>query len=139
MLIIDSLEAMARALDQPIDRDLKRLLARRRDQLLADTGGDCDLKELALFVVVEPGDSLPAIEEAAGYPVVTDGGFEWVERHGRWFEAVTILSDDGFGTVLVVPDSQGVDATLLECLREEAEPEQPSTAALDREGEPGAR
>lgn len=139
MLIIDSSEAMARALDQPIDQDLKRLLALRRDQLLNDTGGGCDLRELALFVVVEPGDSLPAIEEAAGYPVVTDGGFEWVERHERWFEAVTILSDDGFGTVLLVPDEQGVDATLLAQLREEAEPDQPTTAALDREGEPAAR
>jgi len=33
------------------------------------------------------------------------------------FEAPIILSDDGFGIVLIVPDIEGVDLELLDLLR----------------------
>lgn len=137
MLIIDSTTAMARALDQPIDQDLKRLLALRRDQLLINT--DDDLGALALFVVVAPGDALAAIEAAAGYPVVTQGAFEWVQRHASgWFEAVAILTDDGHATVLLVPDDEGVDQTTLALLREEAASGEPITPPINLQGQPTA-
>ena len=129
MISIRSTADMARALASPIDADLKRLLALRRDQLLACDGHD--LGELAHFVVVEPADTLAAIEEVVGMPLATnlvDGSkygdpgftpnFEYVERHGAWFEAVMILSDDGFGIVLLVPDRPDIDPTLLGLVRD---------------------
>ena len=128
MISIKSTADIARALSLPIDAELKRLLALRRDQLLAHYG--YDLGELAHFVVVEPVDMLAAIEGVVGVPLsanLVDGSklgdlgftanFEYVARHGTWFEAVMILSDDGFGVVLFVPDRPDIDATLIELVR----------------------
>ncbi|KTR84461.1 hypothetical protein NS277_04750 [Novosphingobium barchaimii] len=122
MLKIADMAALARALDSPLDRVLRELLRQRCDQLLADTGGDYDLGDLAEFLVVEPHDAVADVEAAAGYPVVTKPAFEWVADHGGWYEAVTILSDDGFGIVLFVPHSDGVDPSLLALLRDLARP-----------------
>ncbi len=128
MISIRSTADMARALASPIDADLKRLLELRRDQLLEHDG--YDLGELAHFIVAEPSDTLVAIEGVAGVPLATnlvDGSrlgesdftanFEHVARHGPWFEAVMILSDDGFGIALFVPDRPDIDADLLDLLR----------------------
>lgn len=125
MISIKSTADMARALSLPIDAELKRLLALRRDQLLAHDG--YDLGELAHFVVVEPLDTLASIEGVVGVPLsanLVDGSklgdlgftanFEYVACHGTWFEAVMILSDDGFGVVLFVPDRPDIDASLIE-------------------------
>lgn len=121
MLNIADAQAFARALDSPIDPAVKALLVQRRDQLLADTGEEYELGELAQFVVVDPHDAIAIIEQAAGYPVVTGSAFEWVADHGGWYEAVTILSDDGFGVVLLVPDHEGVAPELLLLLRQSAQ------------------
>jgi hypothetical protein len=122
MLNIIDAEAMARALDSPVADSLRHVLRKRSEQLMADSDGEYDLGDLAHFIVIEPRDSVAEIEIAAGYPVVTSPAFEWVADHGGWYEAVTILSDDGFGIVLLVPDGEGVDQSLLALLRELAEP-----------------
>ena len=109
---------MASALNPAI----KALLAMRRDQLLSDTGGDYDIGELANWIIVAPGDLLAAIETAAGYPIAPDSPWEWVINHGGIMEAPIILSDDGFGAVLIVPDEQGVDSVLLKLLKRDAVP-----------------
>ena len=120
MLVIKDAEALARALDSPLDPALKRLLATRRDQLLQDTGAEYNLGDLVRFVIVETGDAVASIEAAAGYPVITSPAFEWVELNDDWFEAITIFSDDGFGIALLVPDSNDIDASLLAVLRDQA-------------------
>lgn len=120
MLIIDSPPAFARALDSPIDTALKRFLTARRDQQLDD----------ALFIIVQPGDNLEAIEQAAGFPIATnlaDGAvfpdpefvpsWEWMQPHEGWHEIVYILSDDGRGAVLLVPRGDDIDPTLLAIVR----------------------
>jgi hypothetical protein len=117
MLNIRNTAGLARALDSPISDVVKALLHLRRDQLLADTDREYDLAELVHFVVVEPGDTIAEVEAAAGYPVITTAAFEWVAKHGGWFEAVAILSDDGFGVVLIVEDSERSDPVLLALLR----------------------
>ena len=132
MITIRSTADMARALASPLDADLLQLLALRRDQVLEHDG--YDLGELAHFIVAEPGDTLAAIETAAGIPFATnmiDGSklgdpgftasFEYVERHGgAWFEAVTIVSDQGFGIALLVPDRPDIDTSLLGLVRDHA-------------------
>ncbi|MES2095361.1 MAG: hypothetical protein V4459_01240 [Pseudomonadota bacterium] len=122
---------MAWALASPIDSELRGLLALRRRELLEHTG--YDLGELAHFLIVEPEDTLAAIEKAAGVPFSVNlvestrlgepdfvPNFEFVQRHGDWYEAVTILSDDGFGLVLFVPDLPGIDRDLLRLVRDHA-------------------
>ncbi|AJA09817.1 hypothetical protein SKP52_14675 [Sphingopyxis fribergensis] len=131
MISIHSSADMARALALPLEPDILELLALRRDQLLEYD--DYDLGELAHFLVAEPADTVAAIEGVVGVPLATnlvDGSkygdpgftanFEYVERHGAWFEAVTIVSDDGFGIVLLVPDRPDIDASLLELVRDHA-------------------
>jgi hypothetical protein len=119
MQIIDDGAALARALHSPLNPALCRLLTERLDQLLADTGGEYELAQLARFVLVEPGDTIAGIEAAAGYPVVAAPAFEWVLDHGGIFEAAVILSDDGYGSVLLVPNAEGVPAPLLDLLRDQ--------------------
>lgn len=104
-------------LDGVLGPALRALLTTRRDQLLADAIG-YELGELAHFIVAEPGDAIATIEEAANYPLITEPAFEWVADYGGWLEAVSVLSDDGFGIVLLVPDREGVDPTLLNLLRD---------------------
>lgn len=128
MLIIKGEADLARALASPIDVELKRLLALRRGQLLHDS--DYELDELATFIVAQPGDPIDALEAALGFSVtvnLVDGArfgdpdyepsFEWVEQHGGWWELAYVLSDDGFGHVLLIPDREGVDPTLLALCR----------------------
>ena len=131
MLSIRSTADMDRALASPIDADLKRLLELRRGQLLEHDG--YDLGELAHFIVAGPFDTIATIEGVVGVPLSTnlvDGSrlgepgftanFEHVARHGLWFEAVLVLSDDGFGIALFVPDRPDIDAGLLDLLRSHA-------------------
>ncbi|WP_428629937.1 hypothetical protein [Sphingopyxis sp.] len=131
MISIRSTADMARALASPLDADLLQLLALRRDQLLEHDG--YDLGELAHFIVAEPNDTIAAVEGVMGVPLaknLVDGSkygepgftsnFEYVECHGAWFEAVTIVSDDGFGIVLLVPDRPGTDPALLGLVRDHA-------------------
>ena len=120
MLIIRNAADLVRALDSPIDPQLKRLLAIRRDQLFTDTGGDYELGELVQFVVAQPHDKVAVIEKDIGFPLFTEPAFEWVQDHGGWLEGIVILSDDGFGIALFVPDHDGIDPRMLSVMRDQA-------------------
>jgi hypothetical protein len=129
MISIKSTADMDSALASPIDAELVWLLTLRRDQLLEHDGHD--LGDLVHIVVAEPNDTLATIEGVVGVPLSTnlvDGSchgepgftanFEYVARHGQWFEAVLIFSDDGFGVVLFVPDHPDTDTALLALVRD---------------------
>lgn len=120
MLIITDAAALARALDSPLDAEIRALLALRWGQLRADTGGDYELCELVQFVVAQPHDEVAAIETDIGFPLFTEPAFEWVQDHGGWFESIVILSDDGFGIALFVPDRDGIDPRMLSVMRDQA-------------------
>jgi len=100
MLTITDGGSLTRALKLPIDLHLKRLLIERRDQL----GGD--IKGLARFLIAEPLDGIDELETALGFPVRVDleGSFgcEWIADHGTSYEAVWILTDDGFAHVALI-------------------------------------
>ncbi len=110
MLTITDGGSLARALKLPIDLRLKRLLIERRDQL----GGD--IKNIARFLIVQPGDTLHALEAELGFSISGDlkGSFgcEWIADHGTFYEAVWILTDDGFAHVAFIT-KQGGDPDLL--------------------------
>lgn len=104
MIVIRTAEDMARALDSPLDPDLMQCLQAQRDRL--SEWSDYDPSDLAMFVIVQPGDRLTDIDTACGWKLVEDGIFtqpvELFAQHGGWFEVTWILSDDGFGLVLCV-------------------------------------
>lgn len=71
--------------------------------------------EMAILFVVQPGDRLRDLNCFRNRPFE---GWEFIKRHsGGWYEAVFILSDDGFGHVVLAPQSQGIDAELIDICR----------------------
>ncbi len=108
-------------------------------------GGSWDSTLYGYFIVVEPGDSVAALEAESGCCMLTgrfteacfgDPGFvpsfEFIEEHTNCYECVWILSDDGFGVVILVPKVDGIDPRLMSMCATYAI--RPRTAA----GEPGS-
>ncbi len=130
MLSIRNNADMDRALVSLLDPALRRLLTLRRDQLAED---GLDLDEIVHIIIVRPGDTLAEVEAEAGVAIATnlvDGSrlgdpefeplFETVTRKDGYLEAIMILSDDGFGLVLFVPDTIDVDPAISLLLRRHA-------------------
>lgn len=130
MLSIRNSADMDRALVSLLDPALRRLLTLRRDQLAED---GLDLEEIVHIIIVRPGDTLAEVEAEAGVAIATnlvDGKrlgdpdfqalFEHVTRNDGYLEAVMILSDDGFGLVLFVPDTIEIDPAISLLLRRHA-------------------
>ena len=78
----------------------------------------------AQFILVESFDSIEALEQSTGCPIVTSWfsnavfphedfapSFEFIEEHHDFYEMVFVLTDDNT-TVLIVPKS-GSDPLLL--------------------------
>ena len=118
MLTITNSAEMARVLPTMTDTALKRILTARVEQL--SEYDDYDLGELAHFLIVQPGDTLDAIEAALDFSPITNLA-EVITDHGGLFEAVFILSDDGFGWVLLVPDDPAIPTRLRELCRDSSE------------------
>lgn len=113
-----------------IDLGLRNLLAIRAAQLEGDTEPDIELGDLAHFHAVEAGDWVTDVKAALGFAIdinLVDGtvfghpdfvpSWEWIEHHVGYFELAFILSDDGFGHVLFVPDQNDIDSRLLALCR----------------------
>ena len=100
MLIISTLAALEAAGDASLR------------PLLADYAG---MTDLATIFVVEPGDTYASLDAARGH---LNCDWEFVLDRGGWFEAVTIISDDGAGHVVFVPDRPEIDPALLAHFRE---------------------
>lgn len=120
MIVIRTAEEMACALDAPLDPELKHCLQAHWERLAEYD--DYTLDELALFAIVEPGNTLADIASTLGMRLVAEGDFaltpELIEQHADWIEATFILSDDGYGLILLVEDSPATDPTLLAaCLK----------------------
>ena len=115
MIVIRTAEEMARALDSPLDTELKPCLQDHWDRL--SEWQDYELSELAVFLIVQAGDTLEQAEAIIGQTLVQDGSFsllpELVARRGGWIEATFILSDDGFGLVLLIEIADNTDHDLL--------------------------
>ena len=118
MLTITDGESLSRALRLPIDLRLKRLLIERRDQLGGDITGQ------ARFLIMRVSDNPAALEKALGFPILGDPeksvGCEWVADRGTFYEAVWILSDDGFAHVALIPKRPEIAGELLEYCAEHA-------------------
>jgi hypothetical protein len=116
------------------DPDVRQLAWRRFQQITA--GEVYDYDRHGELIVVEPGDTVAALEEACGCAILHnpfDGTrfgdkdfapvFEAIEEHAGCFEIVAILNDDGFGVALFVPKRPGVAPDdLLEMCARHAQP-----------------
>ncbi len=120
------------AVSEVADPDIARLLALRFDQLSEDEPYDPDIN--GFFIVVEPGDTVTALEAASGC-WITQGlfsdaqygeadfspCFEFLEEHPFCWEMVFILNDGGYGVLFAIPKA-GIDDELLRFCREYAVP-----------------
>jgi hypothetical protein len=120
----------AAAADPALDPRLRALIAARARQLEDDTEPGVELGDLAHFHAVQSGDDMTAVNAALGFPVdanLVDGvrfgsadfcpSWEWIKHHDGWFEAAFVVSGDGFGHVLLVPDRPDTDPRLLALCR----------------------
>jgi hypothetical protein len=87
------------------------------------------------FVLVEPGDTTTEIEAATACQIIFERfnnsrygdaifqpSFEWLVEYPSFYEAVFVLSDDGYGIDLLIPKASGIDAELLAMCAEYAVP-----------------
>jgi hypothetical protein len=98
--------ATSKALDGVADPSLRPILDRY-----------CDLMDLAVIYIIQPGDTADTLHAERGRPFA---GWEFIHDHGGWYEAVFIISDDGAGDVILVPDHPGIDPELLTVCRRNA-------------------
>jgi hypothetical protein len=67
---------------------------------------------LGFILVVEPGDTLAALETQLGFSVI-EGRQEFIQEHDHWFELVYVTGQDGYGIEVFLPKSEGIDPDLL--------------------------
>ncbi len=120
MIVIRSAEALARALDSPLDPELLTILRYHTERLA--TYADFAFEELATILIIEAGEHL-----TEAHPVSVGAGGrefshspEYVRFYGGWIEAVFILADDGFGLVLLVEQGELADPDLIAACEAEA-------------------
>lgn len=115
MHYICTAEAMARVLGTPLEPELHNILSEHQERLAGYYG--FRFEELAEFLIVEPGDTLTVGEDTYGRRLVEHDMFimpvELAFRHSAWIEVIFILSDDGFGLVLLVEIGEDTDPSFL--------------------------
>ena len=102
---------------------------------LAEMKLDEPFDQFGELILVEAGDNPAAVESSSGCWITTGlfgyenfgspdfmPSFEWLEHHpeAECWEMLFVMSDDGFGTVLFVPDSPDIDPDLLAFCRQYA-------------------
>lgn len=112
------------SLPRALDPTLLEIISLRVSQLRQNYEGP--LEDAVSFHVVEAGDGQDDVARALGFSPLAnlvDGtrfgdpdfqpSTEWIGCHGgAWFELVYILTDDGFGTILFVPNDPGTEFDL---------------------------
>lgn len=107
------------------DQDLSNLIAGRIEELSEFI--DEDISELAHLIVIDgAADSVTHLQEAIGFsPLVNrfDGhpygspeftpSWDSLTDHAGWYELTYVMSGHGFGLVLFISKTAGVDPQLL--------------------------
>ena len=97
------------ALDAVTDDNLRPILAQYRE-----------LMDLAVIFIVQPGDTQDTLQQARGWQLEH---WEFILHHATgWYEAVFVISDDGAGHVVLVPDLPSIDSDLLTLCKAHAVP-----------------
>ena len=106
------------------DPDLRTLIEQRFEDVCDGEDFDPDLH--GLFIVVEPGDSVEALEKESGCPILSsytgnarygDPGFkpvfECLEAHDTCYEMVFVPGGGDAGVLIYVPKTDGIAPELL--------------------------
>lgn len=113
MLIVANDAEMVAFLADPPEHELADLVRAHAERLV-----DFALEDIAIFAVCQPGDTVEQVEQMLEWTLLDgEGGFDLLpEIHhetASWHELVFILSDDGFGLVLMIAKHPATDARLL--------------------------
>lgn len=109
---------------------IKALVRQRLTELSQDD--PFDPETMGSLILVEPGDTVARLEKECGCLITTglfgDADFmpcfEWLDHHteARCYEMLFVMTDDGVGTALFVPDEPSIDPELLSFCRTYATP-----------------
>ena len=105
MITLDTWAGLKAALASDLAPAAKAILTATQQRL--ESFNDLPPSELCTILILEAGDRLELDPADAEYIAHEDG----------WWELVFILSDDGFGTVVLVEDTPEADQALLEHCR----------------------
>ena len=117
------------------DPDLRSLIEQRFIDMCAEDDGEAPYDSDLQVIVVEPGDSVQALEAESGCPILRNlcndirfgepgftPCFELLEEHAGFYELVYVLGDGDSGINIIIPKSEGIDADLLAMCAEYALP-----------------
>ncbi|MEI6300392.1 MAG: hypothetical protein WCR74_03035 [Betaproteobacteria bacterium] len=115
------------------DAGIRSLVEQRFAEVLAGEAYDYD--QHGYFVVVEPGDTVAALEQETNCPILRNifdearygnpafsPSFEILEEHDGCYEMLFINNDSGFGITLFIPKAEGIEGSLLAMCAEFAVP-----------------
>ena len=115
------------------DNGIRELVEQRFEDICDGEKYEADLH--GHFIVVEPGDSVEALEMESGCPILHsyisnarygDPGFkpvfECLEEHDTCYEMVFVPGGGDLGIVIFIPKQEGIDPELLAMCAEYAEP-----------------
>ena len=112
MIIIRTADQLERLLASNLEPSLQAILQDHRDRLTEYA--DFAFEELAAIFVFQPGDQPDALNEASGIAILQDPPcWEHLVHQDGWYELVFVISDDGFGWIVLIPDWQDTDHRLL--------------------------
>jgi hypothetical protein len=128
MITITDEASFEAAITKATDATLKRMLSARLKLYRAGC-----LLDLTTLAVLESGDTAADVERETGLnPLVNpidearygSPAFQqyadWIACDAGYYEWLTCIGNEGWATILLVPDRPGVDAELLTMLREYA-------------------
>ena len=126
MLSLHDIDTMNAALSLPLDPKLHRLLSDRIQDAIA-----CGLEALTHIIVITPDDGeSDFIREVSFSPFWNplsetrygDPGhippWDWAGKQDGHYEWLKTVGDSGFAFIVLVPDRDGIDPTLLAMCRE---------------------
>ena len=135
MLIFRNPTLAATIADPALRSIVEQRFADMCDEDDPDDEPDPDLEPDLLVIVVEPGDSVQALEAESGCPILRNlcndihfgepgftPCFELLEEHAGFYERVYVLGDGDSGINIIIPKSEGIDADLLAMCAEYALP-----------------
>jgi hypothetical protein len=88
------------------DPELRQLIARVYESVI-------EFPEILCFVLlVEAGDTVATLDAQLGFPILNTP-HEILEEHAGYFEMLFVISDDGSGIDVFVPNAAGIAPDLL--------------------------
>lgn len=106
MIILTRSQAITNAIQQCRTIVPVQTLQRYREML--------ETEPLACLYILQPGDTACCLEAVRRRPFE---GWEFIDHDDGWYEAVFVISDDGFGHVVLIPDQPETDPDLLAICR----------------------